>query len=155
MALSVENTVAIPVGMTISLNQLSESFKLTESSSPQPIFLGGPNVKIRIRKAKFVVTMMYGKLKQFYTEVKNHSDLTYRSIPFFVKTIREIRIELLHVSNTQGEQLSRDISDAMRFITITEREDLNGIQNYPREIPKYLGRVRDTVITYLAFANKQ
>lgn len=98
--------------------------------------------------------MMYDKLKQFCNDITNHTDLSYRSIPFFVKTVREIRIELLQVSNAQGEQLSRDVSDAMRFITITEREDLNGIQNYPREIPKYLGRVRDTVTTYLAFALK-
>jgi hypothetical protein len=98
--------------------------------------------------------MVYNKLKGLYQEVKNHTDLTYRSIPFFVRAVKEIRIELLKVSNEQGEQLSRDVADAMRHIAITEREDLNTIENYPREIPKYLGRVRDTVISRLSFLAK-
>ena len=98
--------------------------------------------------------MIYIKLKQLYNEVKNHADLTYRSIPFFVKVIREIKVELLKVSAEQGEQLSRDVTDAIRLINITEREDLNGIQNYPKEIPKYLGRVKVAVISSLSFASR-
>jgi len=98
--------------------------------------------------------MMYAKLKQLYADVKNHTDLTYKSIPFFVKMIREIKVELLKITVEQGEQLSRDISYATRLINITEREDLNNIQNYPDEIPKYLGRVKDTVISNLSFVNK-
>src|SRR5258708_28234534 len=97
---------------------------------------------------------MYTKLKLLYNEVKNHTDLTYKSIPFFVKTIREIKVELLKVTSAQGEQLSRDVSYATRLINITEREDLNNIQNYPDEIPKYLGRVKNTVISNLSFVNK-
>ncbi len=97
---------------------------------------------------------MYDKLKQLYDEVKNHSDLSYKSIPFFVKIIREIKVELLKVTFEQGEQISRDVSDATRLINITEREDLNNIQNYPDEIPKYLGRVKNTVISNLSFVNK-
>jgi hypothetical protein len=96
----------------------------------------------------------YIKLRELYTEVKNHADLTYKSIPFYNKIIREIRVELLKVSSAQGEQLSRDVSDAMRLIIITEREDLAGIQNYPDEIPKYLARVKTTVLSTLAFADK-
>ena len=97
---------------------------------------------------------MYDKLKQLYDEVKNHSDLSYKSIPFFVKIIREIKVELLKVTFEQGEQISRDVSYATRLINITEREDLNNIQNYPDEIPKYLGRVKNTVISNLSFVNK-
>ncbi len=98
--------------------------------------------------------MTYIKLKQLYNEVKNHTDLSYKSIPFFVKVIREIRVELLKVTVEQGEQISRDVSYATRLINITEREDLNNIQNYPDEIPKYLGRVKNTVISNLSFVNK-
>ena len=98
--------------------------------------------------------MTYNKLKQLHTEVMNHTDLTHKSIPFFVKIVREIRVELLKVSTQQGEQISRDVSDAMRLILITEREDLNNIQEYPREIPKYLKRVRDSIISNLSFATK-
>jgi hypothetical protein len=98
--------------------------------------------------------MAFVRLKQLFNEVKNHTDLTYKSIPFYVKTVREIRVELLKLSTEQGEQLSRDVTDAMRLIHITEREDLNNIQNYPKEIPKYLGRVRETVLIRLAFVNK-
>ncbi len=98
--------------------------------------------------------MNYIKLKKLYDEVKNHPDLTYRSIPFFVKIIREIRVELLLVATEQGEQISRDVSYATRLINITEREDLNNIQNYPDEIPKYLKRVKDTVVSNLSFVNK-
>ena len=98
--------------------------------------------------------MAYPKLKLLYDEVKNHPDLTYKSIPFFVKMIREIKVELLKIEMEQGEQLSRDISYAVRLINITERESLNNIQNYPREIPKYLGRVRTAVLSNLAFCNK-
>jgi hypothetical protein len=54
----------------------------------------------------------------------------------------------------QGEQLTRDVSYAARIINITERESLNNIQNYPDEIPKYLKRVKDAVISNLSFANK-
>ena len=61
---------------------------------------------------------------------------------------------MLKVSMAQGEQVSRDVNDAIRFIEITEREDLNMIQAYPKDVPKYLGRVRDTVIAKLAFAGK-
>lgn len=98
---------------------------------------------------------MYTKLRQLHTDIKSHTDLTYRSIPFFKERIREIRVELLKISAQQGEQLSRDVTDAIRHIAITEREDLNMLENYPKEIPKYLGRVRDTVITHLAFTNKK
>ena len=98
--------------------------------------------------------MIYLKLKQLYSQVKNHPDLTYKSIPFFSKIIKEIKVELLKVATAQGEQISRDVSDAIRHINITEREDLNDIQNYPREIPKYLARVKDTVISYLSFVTK-
>lgn len=98
--------------------------------------------------------LMYAKLKQLYTEVKNHTDLTYKSIPFFVKVIREIKVELLKVEAEQGEQITRDVSYAARQINITERENLNNIQNYPDEISKCLGRVRDTVISNLSFVNK-
>ncbi len=94
------------------------------------------------------------KLKQLYGEVKNHADLTYRSIPFFVKVVGEIRVELLMVASQQAEQISRDVSDAIRLINITQREDLSGIQNYPKEIPKYLGRVKDAVMSSLSFVNK-
>ena len=97
---------------------------------------------------------MFVRLKQLYEEVRDHGDLTYRSIPFFVKLVKEIKVELLKVTAGQGEQLSRDVSDATRFITISEREDLNGIQNYPKEIPKYLGRVKDTILTRLSFLDK-
>ncbi len=98
--------------------------------------------------------MIFIKLKQLYTEVKDHGDLSYKSIPFFAKVIREIKVELLKVSAEQGEQISRDVTDAIRLINITEREDLNGIQNYPKEIPKYLGRVKVAVISSLSFANR-
>lgn len=98
--------------------------------------------------------MIYIKLKQLYSEVKDHGDLSYKSIPFFVKVIREIKVELLKVSAEQGEQISRDVTDAIRLINITEREDLNGIQNYPKEIPKYLGRVKVAVISCLLFASR-
>ena len=97
---------------------------------------------------------MYAKLKQLYDEVKNHSDLTYRSIPFFVKVIKEIKVELLKIEMEQGEQLTRDVSYATRLINITERESLNNIQNYPDEIPKYLRRVQDAVVSNLYFVNK-
>lgn len=97
---------------------------------------------------------MYAKLKLLYVEVKNHSDLTYKSIPFFVKIVREIKVELLKVTTEQGEQISKDVSYATRLINITEREDLNNIQNYPDEIPKYLGRVKNTIISNLSFVNK-
>jgi hypothetical protein len=97
---------------------------------------------------------MYAKLKLLYVEVKNHSDLTYKSIPFFVKVIREIKVELLKVTTEQGEQVSKEVSYATRLINITQREDLNNIHNYPDEIPKYLKRVKDTVMTNLSFVNK-
>ena len=98
---------------------------------------------------------MLSKLKLLYDEVKNHSDLTYKSIPFFEKKIREIKVELLKISTQQGEQISREVSDAMRLIAITEREDLSGIQNYPREIPKYLGRVKTAIVYNLAFVSNK
>ena len=98
--------------------------------------------------------MAYSKLRLLYNEVKNHSDLTYKSIPFFVKMIREIKVELLKVEMEQGEQLTRDISYAARVINITERESLNNIQNYPDEISKYLKRVQDAVVSNLSFVNK-
>jgi hypothetical protein len=98
--------------------------------------------------------MKYPKLKQLYDEVKSHQDLTYKSIPFFVKVIREIKVELLKIEMEQGEQLTRDISYAARLINITERESLNNIQNYPDEISKYLKRVQDAVIANLSFVNK-
>ena len=97
---------------------------------------------------------MYIKLKQLHSEVKNHADLTYRSIPFFEKIIREIKVELLKVATEQGEQITRDVTDAIRLINISYREDLSGIQNYPKEIPKYLGRVKDAVVSTLSFVNK-
>ena len=98
--------------------------------------------------------MEYTKLKLLYDEVKSHPDLTYKSIPFFVKIIREIKVELLKIEMEQGEQLSRDVSYAARLINITERESLNNIQNYPDEIPKYLKRVKDAVVSNLSFVNK-
>jgi hypothetical protein len=98
--------------------------------------------------------MAYARLKQLYSEVKNHDDLTYKSIPFFVKIIRDIKVELLKIEMEQGEQLSRDISYAARLINITERESLNNIQNYPDEIPKYLKRVKEAVTTNLSFVNR-
>ncbi len=98
--------------------------------------------------------MTYPKLKLLYNEVKDHTDLTYKSIPFFVKIIREIKVELLKIEMEQGEQISRDVSYAMRLINITEREDLNNIHNYPDEISKYLGRVKTTVISNLSFVDK-
>ena len=94
------------------------------------------------------------RLKQLYNEVKNHPDLTYKSIPLYEKTIREIKVELLKLSALQGEQISRDVTDATRLIHLTNRDDLSGIQNYPGEIPKYLGRVKTTILSSLAFANK-
>jgi hypothetical protein len=97
---------------------------------------------------------MYSRLKQLHSEVKSHADLTYRSAPFFAAKLREIKVELLKVSMAQGEQISRDVNDAIRFIEITEREDLNMIQAYPKEVPKYLGRVKETVVSKLAFAAK-
>lgn len=97
---------------------------------------------------------MSAKLKQIYTDVKNHADLTYKSIPYFVKTIEEIKVELLKVSAQQGEQISRDVTDATRLIHLANRDDLSGINNYPGEIPKYLGRVKNTIISSLAFVNK-
>lgn len=99
--------------------------------------------------------MIYTKLKQLYEEVKNHPDLTYKSIPFFVKVVKDIRVELLKVTAEEGEQVSRDVMDASRLIAISEREDLNNIQNYPKEIPKYLGRVRETILMRLAFVTKK
>lgn len=98
--------------------------------------------------------IVYSKLKQLHGEVQSHADLTYRSIPFFVKVVREIKVELLKVATEQGEQISRDVTDAIRLVNITEREDLNGIQNYPKEIPKYLARVKDAVVSNLSFTNK-
>ncbi len=96
---------------------------------------------------------MYTKLKQLYDEVKNHTDLTYKSIPFFVNIIKEIKVELLKIAIVQGEQITRDVTYATRLINITEREDLNNIHNYPDEISKYLGRVKTTVISNLSFVN--
>lgn len=98
--------------------------------------------------------MAYPKLKLLYDEVKNHGDLTYKSIPFFVKIIKDIKVELLKIEMEQGEQLSRDVSYAARLINITERESLNNIQNYPDEIPKYLKRVKDAVVSNLSFVNQ-
>ncbi|MBK5277741.1 MAG: hypothetical protein JJE09_02645 [Bacteroidia bacterium] len=98
--------------------------------------------------------LIYQKLKQLHVEVKSHTDLSYKSIPFFVKIVREIRVELLKVATVQGEQISRDVTHAIRLVNITEREDLNGIQNYPREIPKYLARVKDTIVKELLFVDK-
>ncbi len=98
--------------------------------------------------------MSYLKLKKLLNEVESHGDLTYKSIPFFAKVVREIKVELLIVSAQQGEQISRDVTDAIRLINITEREDLNGIQNYPKEIPKYLTRVKVAIISCLSFANR-
>ena len=101
--------------------------------------------------------MQYEKLKQLYLEVKNHSDLTHKSLPFFVNTVKEIRVELLKISAMQAEQVTRDVTDAMRLIHIAEREDLNNIynyQNFRNEMPKHLGRVKDTILSRLAFVNK-
>lgn len=97
---------------------------------------------------------MSARLKQLYNEVKNHPDLTYKSIPFYDKTIREIKVELLKLAAVQGEQISRDVTDATRLIHLTNRDDLSGIQNYPGEIPKYLGRVKTAILSSLAFADK-
>jgi hypothetical protein len=100
------------------------------------------------------ILIMYTKLKALYTEVKDHTDLTRRSIPFFVKAVQEIRVELQKLSNAQAEQISRDVSDAMRLIAISEREDLNNIENYMKEVPKYLGRMRDSILKNLEFVNR-
>ena len=98
--------------------------------------------------------MKYPKLKQLYDEGKNHEDLTYKSIPFFVNIIKDIKVEFLKIEMEQGEQITRDVSYAARIINITERESLNNIQNYPDEISKYLKRVKDAVISNLSFVNK-
>ncbi len=98
--------------------------------------------------------MVYPKLKKLYDEVRNHTDFSYKSIPFFVRMIKEIKVELLKIEMEQGEQLARDVSYAARLINITERESLSTIQNYPDEIPKYLKRVHDAVVLNLAFVNK-
>jgi hypothetical protein len=97
---------------------------------------------------------MYTRLKALYTEVKAHTDLTQRSIPFFVRVVQDIRVELQKVSNEQAEQISRDVSDAMRLITISQREDLNNIENYMKEVPKYLGRMKESILKNLEFVNK-
>lgn len=97
---------------------------------------------------------MYFKLKELYQDVKNHSDLTYRSIPYFVSIVREIKVELLKISSAQGEQITRDVSDAIRLITITEREDLSNIVSYPKEIPKYLTRLQVNIVSCLGFVSK-
>jgi hypothetical protein len=97
---------------------------------------------------------MYTRLKAIYTEVKNHNDFTHRSIPYFVKTVQEIRVELQKVSNEQAEQITQEVSDAMRQIAISEREDLNNIESYMKEIPKYLGRMRDSILRNLEFVDK-
>ncbi len=100
---------------------------------------------------------MYTRLKQLYNEVKNHSDLTHKSLPFFVNAVKEIRVELLKVSAAQAEQVTRDVTDAMRIIHITEREDLKNVNEYPnfmKEIPKHLGRVKEAILSRLAFVNK-
>jgi hypothetical protein len=98
---------------------------------------------------------MYTKLKELLVDVRAHTDLTNKSIPYFVARVNEIRIELLKITHHQGEQLSRDVSDATRLILITQREDLNNIENYPKEVPKYLGRVREAILRNLAFVEKQ
>ncbi len=97
---------------------------------------------------------MYFRLKELYQDVKSHSDLTYRSIPYFVSTVREIKVELLKISSAQGEQITRDVSDAVRLINITEREDLSNIVSYPKEIPKYLTRLQVNIVSCLGFVNK-
>lgn len=97
---------------------------------------------------------MFTRLKEIYQEVENHNDLTYKAIPFYTKAIRDIKVELLKISTMQGEQLSRDVTDATRLIHLTNRDDLSGIQNYPKEIPKYLKRTRDTILSCLAFVKK-
>ena len=97
---------------------------------------------------------VYGRLREIYKEMKAHTDMSYKSIPLYVAWMAEIKVELLKVSSEQAEQLSRDVMDATRFMAITQREDLNNIANYPREIPKYLGRVKTAVMTHLAFINK-
>ncbi|MFN7494784.1 MAG: hypothetical protein ACK5RG_17815 [Cyclobacteriaceae bacterium] len=97
---------------------------------------------------------MFNRLKEIYQEVENHTDLTYKAIPFYTKAIRDIKVELLKIATMQGEQLSRNVTDATRLIHLTNRDDLSGIENYPKEIPKYLKRVRDTIISCLAFVKK-
>jgi hypothetical protein len=97
---------------------------------------------------------MYTRLKSLYTEVKNHKDFTHRSIPVFKRYVQEVRLELLKISNEQAEQITQDVSDAMRQIAISEREDLNNIENYMKEIPKYLGRMRDSILRNLEFVNR-
>lgn len=100
---------------------------------------------------------MYTRLKQLYNEVKNHSDLTRKSFPFFVNAVKEIRVELLKISAAQAEQVTRDVTDAMRIIHIIEREDLKNVNEYPnfnKEISKHLGRVKEAILSRLAFVNK-
>ena len=97
---------------------------------------------------------MYEKLKQHYLDVKNHADLTTKSIPFFENKLRDIQYELLKISNQQGEQQSKEVSNAIRFMELTDREDLFNIKSYPRDTAKLLGRAKDKVLTHLLFAAK-
>jgi len=95
---------------------------------------------------------MYEKLKQHYHEVKNHTDLTAKSISFFEKKLRDIQYELLMIANQQGEQQSREVTNAIRFMELTDREDLFNIKSYPKDTAKLLARAKDKVLTHLAFA---
>lgn len=100
---------------------------------------------------------LYDRLKILYQEVKNQTDLSARALPFFKKTIQEVRVELLKVAAAQEDQITQEVTDAMRLIHIMEREEIknvNDYQNFQREIPKHLARAKDTLLKQLAFVNK-
>lgn len=100
---------------------------------------------------------LFARLKELYGEVKNQTDLTRKAVPFFEKTIVDIRAELMKIAAHQGEQVSQNVEDAMKAIFIAEREDLKNIynyQNFNNDMPKYLARLKNTILTQLAFVTK-
>lgn len=100
---------------------------------------------------------LYARLKVLYQEVKNQTDLSAKSLPFFKKTIQEVRVELLKIAAAQEDQVTQEVTDAMRLIHIMEREEIknvNDYQNYQKEIPKHMARAKETLLTQLAFVNK-
>jgi hypothetical protein len=100
---------------------------------------------------------VYARLKTLYQEIKSQTDLSARSLPFFKKTVQEVRVELLKVAAAQEDQITREVTDAMRLIHIMEREEIknvNDYQNYQKEIPKHMARAKDVLLAQLAFVNK-
>jgi hypothetical protein len=100
---------------------------------------------------------VYARLRTLYEEIKNQTDLSAKSLPFFKKTIQEVRVELLKVAATLQDQIPQDVTDAMRLIHIMEREEIknvNDYQNYQKEIPKHMARAKETLLVQLAFLNK-